>query len=326
MSTLGKVLAVLNVLAAIGLFTVAALNYGQRQAWTTAVFQQDLLISGLPINETQVDVEGKPIVSQLGKGILQKLFSGAGEPVRTQLAEVKQRHDRLAQSIDSKEAMQAVLLPLARSVSDREELRDQIAKGSLEDLKGPEGPFEAAFKEAMTGKDIQGKPFDLSGWKQAIAHVLYGTSQNPQDQQRTLIVVGLDEYVHSADKQAARLAQMVPELQLQIANGSTDWQLKHKALIQEIVALAERVRTEEEVLTKQQDLRDQRHQALVAARKGDVEELTKLLENTRKQLAQELTRQSALETQLVDKQKEVAAADAGNQQLEREIRSRESAH
>jgi hypothetical protein len=326
MSTLGKVLAVLNVLAAIGLFTVAALNYGQRQAWTTAVFQQDLLISGLPINETQVDVEGKPIVSQLGKGILQKLFSGAGEPVRTQLAEVKLRRDRLAQSIDSKEALQAVLLPLARSVSDRVELRAQIAKGSLEDLKGPEGPFEAAFMEAMTGKDIQGKPFDLSGWKQAIAHVLYGTSQNAQEQQRTLIVVGLDEYVHSADKQAARLAQMTPQLQLQIANGSTDWQLRHKALIQEIVALAERVRTEEEVLAKQQDLRDQRHQALLAARKGDVEELTKLLENTRKQLAQEQARQSALEAELVDKQKEVAATDAGNQQLEREIRSRESAH
>jgi hypothetical protein len=258
MSTLGKVLAILNGLAALGFFTVAALDYGQRQAWSTAVFQQDLLIGGLPIDERQVDIEGTPVVSVLSKGILQKAFSGAGEPVRTQLAEVKKRHDALVQTIDSKQALEAVLMPLTKSLGEREELRDQIAKGNLDELKGADGPLEGAFKEALSGR------------KQAIAHVLYGTSQNQQEEQRTLIVVGMQEYVHTADEQATRFAEMAPQLRLLIANDRTNWELKHKALIQEIIALAERLHTLDEMLTKQQELRDQHHRALVAARQGDV--------------------------------------------------------
>jgi hypothetical protein len=324
MSTLGKVLAILNGLAALAFFAVAALDYGQRQAWTTAVYQQDLLIGGLPVDEKQVDIEGTPVVAVLSKGILQKAFSGAGEPVRTQLAEVKKRHDALVQTIDSKPALEAVLVPVAKSVGEREEIRAQIAKGELEDLKGADGPLEAVFKEALSGTDPQNKPFDRNGWKQAIAHVLYCTCQNQQEEQRVLIVVGLEAYVHAADKQAARLAEMAPQLRLTIANDRTSWELKHKTLIQEISALAERVRTLDEMLTKQQELRDQHHQALVAARKADVAELTKLIESTRTRLAEELAKQTSLEAELVNNQKAVAAADAGNQQLEREIRSRES--
>jgi hypothetical protein len=78
------------------------------------------------------------------------------------------------------------------------------------------------------------------------------------------------------------------------------------------------------MLAKQQELRDQHHRALVAARQGDVAELTKLIESTRTRLTEELAKQTSLEADLVNNQKAVAAADAGNQQLEREIRSRES--
>ena len=43
MGLLGKILAILNVLAAIGFLVVAFMDYGKQRAWSTAVFQQELL-------------------------------------------------------------------------------------------------------------------------------------------------------------------------------------------------------------------------------------------------------------------------------------------
>ena len=40
MGLLGKTLAILNVLAAIGFLVVAPMDYGKQRAWSTLVFQQ----------------------------------------------------------------------------------------------------------------------------------------------------------------------------------------------------------------------------------------------------------------------------------------------
>jgi predicted nucleic acid-binding Zn-ribbon protein len=326
MSTLGKVLAILNGVAILLFFLVTALDYGQRRAWTGAVFQQDLLINGLPLDDKEVDVEGGPVVSLIGKGILDNAFRGAGNPVKTQLEEVKDRHGKLLQKIENKQNLEAVLVPLAPTLGEREALRKQIndPKTALEDLKGPDGPFEAAFKEALTGKDVQGKPLDQKAWKQAIARVLSGTAQDPAEQQRTVVVVGLDAYAHAVDQQAASFAAMIPALQSALADDRTAWEIKHAAIMQQIIGLAERVRNLDEMLAKQQELRDKRHQALVQAREGDLTELKQSIQNTRKQLADELAKQTALETELFANEKAVTTTDSENQRLEHEIRSRET--
>jgi hypothetical protein len=318
MSTLGKVLAILNGVAALGFFIVAALDYGQHHAWTTAVFQQEVILNGLPVDENEVDVEGRPIATLLNKNILQKLFTGAGQPVRTQKEEVKKRHDALLAQIDSKPALEAILVPLKQTLGEREELHRLIAKTPLEDLKGPDGPFEAAFKEAQGGKSIQ-------GWKEDIAKVLCGTAQTQEEQQRAMIVVGMEMYVHAVDEQAALVAAMAPQLRMLISQDRAAWEVQHKAVMQQIIALSERIHTLEEMLAKQQELRDKHHQALVQARQNDVTELTQNIAKTRQKLTTELSRQGALETELFTTEKAVAVTEANNERLEREIRSRETA-
>jgi hypothetical protein len=90
MSLFGKLLAILNVLVAIAFIVVALLDYGQRQAWSHAVFRDNLLLVGLPLDENETDVEGTKIINLLDKETVAQVFSGAGTPPQTtQLAEVK---------------------------------------------------------------------------------------------------------------------------------------------------------------------------------------------------------------------------------------------
>ncbi len=60
MSLLGKILALVNILAAVGFIYLAASDYGKRQQWSYAVYRHDLAINGLPLDEKEVDVDGVP--------------------------------------------------------------------------------------------------------------------------------------------------------------------------------------------------------------------------------------------------------------------------
>ena len=60
MSTLNKVLAILNVVvAAILCLPLAGLDYGKRQAWMFAVLREDFVLKGLPVDDNEKDAEGK---------------------------------------------------------------------------------------------------------------------------------------------------------------------------------------------------------------------------------------------------------------------------
>ena len=51
MTLLGKILAALNVLAALAFATLLVMAYGKRQAWSFAVFRHDVQLLGLPIEK-----------------------------------------------------------------------------------------------------------------------------------------------------------------------------------------------------------------------------------------------------------------------------------
>ena len=95
MSVFSKVLMVLNVLAAIAFLCVAGLDYGKRQAWTFAVLKQDFILNGLPVDDNEKDVEGRPVVNLVGKSMQKQLFTGLQEPVTTQVKEVERRQKTL---------------------------------------------------------------------------------------------------------------------------------------------------------------------------------------------------------------------------------------
>jgi hypothetical protein len=340
MSTLGKILAVLNVLAAIAFVVFAALTFGRHQEWSFAVLQQKFQFNGLPVdeNETEVasqfinDPQPKPLVNSLTPRMLQQLFAGAGTPVGTQLEEVKHRRETLLGEIQNagndaaqRERLKAVLLPLARTWGERDKLRSQIesddpkVKLSTQDLIG--GAFEGAFAEAVNGKTSDGKNLELAEWRRAIAHALFNTDK-PGETQRTLVVVGLDYFAREVDDQALALQDMKPQVEQGIDAERTQFLAQHRNLIQQVLHIAERVADLDDTYRKQVILREQ-HAALVKKRTDDVADLKTRIAEAKKTLAEAMAVQSGLEKELFENQQTVAATEQKNRDLEGAIRTRE---
>ncbi|GEM_PF-4899141 len=93
MSIFGKVLAFLNIFAVVGVLVLMGMNYAKRQNWQHAVFRQDLLINGLPLDDKETDELQQPIVSKIGPNTRQELFRQASPP--TPVATQKEELDRV---------------------------------------------------------------------------------------------------------------------------------------------------------------------------------------------------------------------------------------
>ena len=92
MSMLGKILAVLNVLAAIAFFVIGGMDYGARRAWSYSAFRHELAIRGLPVDaaDDYGRPDGRPVVRDLTDTALKEVFQSAGgAPESTQVAEVQ---------------------------------------------------------------------------------------------------------------------------------------------------------------------------------------------------------------------------------------------
>jgi len=130
MSLLGKILALLNMLGAVGLVCVAMLDYGKRQTWAFSYFRHELTLNGLPVDDKEHDAQNKPIVDRLGEDLPREMFKDVGNnPVSTQTQEVQ----RIQQLIDGKiqqaqskpqqiYLLARVLLPFADNYLEREQL------------------------------------------------------------------------------------------------------------------------------------------------------------------------------------------------------------
>jgi hypothetical protein len=327
MSTLNKVLAVLNVLAAIGFLCVAGLDYGKRQAWMYAVRQQDFIIKGLPVDENEKDVDGTPLLRAVGKGMQQQLFSGLSDSVTTQKDEVKRRYDALRTEINEapdpdtkKKIIETVLLPLTRTWGQHDELKRKIGdpQVSVDTLLASDGPFEAAFMEAREGKTAAGQDLGVEERREAIAHLLFNLSDKPDYHARTVRVVGLAAYTREVDSQATALQNMVPEIQHALEADLTAFEVEHKELVRQIVAMAERVRELNETLKKKR-LLAQHHTTLIAARKSDVEKLGAEINVAKKAADLALAGQSRLEEALFRADQAITTALEKNQQLLQQI-------
>src|SRR5262249_44711949 len=183
MSLIGKILAVVNILAALGFVYLAISDYGKRQQWSHAAFRHDRAIYGLPLDDNEKDVEGRAIVKDLSQPALAEMFQGAGQPVTTQLGEFNAVRGRLQQSIDDGQPMTVpnplanapltlttpaqkrawFLLPLARTLPERDVLLTQLFDP---EEKVDAAAFNKAFDEVLAKQDPSDK-------KQAIANVLF---------------------------------------------------------------------------------------------------------------------------------------------------------
>jgi len=326
MGIYGKVLGVANVVAIVAFLWLAGLDYGKRQNWQLAVREQEVLINGLPVDEKELDAEGRPVVSTINRKMLEHLFQGIGQPVKTGKQEVDARMEAIRAAVRGQESEAAkraklsdLLLPLARSLSERETWKENIAKGNPDDLlQGQESLVEETFRGAVDGKNPQGQLLDADGWRQSMAHVLVNGSDS-QELARAMVVVGLESYLRELNRQATALGKMEAELQAAMARDLTAWELAQRALVREIVAQSERLRALDDTLQKQKDLHDQRLQAQVRFRRENVEQLNQLIAKAQEDLKAEDIKEARLNEELETAQKGIATARSKNDELERQL-------
>jgi hypothetical protein len=168
MSILGKILAILNVFAVLGAVYVLAVNYAKHRTWEYAVFRQDLLIHGLPIDRAERDNQGHLLFEDIGPETQKSLLPSS--PVLTQQDEVERVRNDLRGKIqavnDKKQQIPLyarVLTPLAVSAGQRERLLAyQAHLRNEETIKRLKGLFEEADTEARKPpeKGQRAKPYD----------------------------------------------------------------------------------------------------------------------------------------------------------------------
>jgi hypothetical protein len=150
------------------------MSYARQRVWQYAVFRQDLLANGLPVDEGERDQQNRPFVDNIGPSTQKDLFPQ--NPVTTQKAEVERVRNELQNKIqtgDKKKQIYLfarVLTPMALTYAARERLlayqthlRDdnafkllserlaQLDKAARQQPKGDQQakPYDEAFKEAL---------------------------------------------------------------------------------------------------------------------------------------------------------------------------------
>jgi hypothetical protein len=313
MGMLGKALAVVNVVAAIAFMCVLGLDYGRRQAWTFANLQQDFIINGLPVDDKELDVQGFPLADSVGPRMKRELFAAApGLDVSTQVAYVQIRQGQL-----QGDQAKAALLNLAENAAQRAEFRamddNQVAARLDQE-------FQRVLSPSKTG--TAGEGLSLTERRQAIAHLLFTTSLTDEDRNRALAVVGLSSYVRAVNSQANNCDKMIQVFNSQITSDRTLFEVKRKALMEKIFALAERVQKLKQDLEKQTAVREQ-HKVLVKKRTDDKAELLKNIASTREAVKAASDQLKKIEDETFAAEKAVTVTDQRNQELERTLESLE---
>lgn len=146
MSIFSKVLVIFNILGVIGLVVAAGLTNAKRRTWEYWAFRYELVVTGLPLTDKDVDKNEFPISEKIaGEQTRKDLFPT--NPVTTQVEEVQRVRDILEGKLKEVEqdkrkqlARYAVILtPLARNLEERKRLvalRTVIDTPGL-DIKAP---------------------------------------------------------------------------------------------------------------------------------------------------------------------------------------------
>jgi hypothetical protein len=343
MSILGKVLAILNVFAALALAYVALLDWTHRQAWAYHTYRMDFPIKGLPVDEDEIDADGHRRIDNISDATIREVFQPFGglegaailPEDKTQLKEVRRVHDKLKAEIDrqpnesaKREKLKSVLLPLAPTVAERQELTKSIDTKKLDELMGPQGDFEKAFAK-VTGKGAQERePEDT---RRLIAHLLFGVSQaesKTEDadkaRQRAAVVVGLKAFTHEVNSRARALQEMAQQIQGEMVADRSQFDREQRRILGELNLLARDLDERKEELDRRQTLVN-RHNALLKAREADIVELKKQIDTAAEATKTALTELSKEQGRLFGVQTQVGDELQKNSRLEHEMRTIENA-
>jgi hypothetical protein len=330
MSLLGKILAILNVLAALGFVYLAAADWGKRHAWAYSVFRHELIIDGLPVDESETSADDKaPIVDRISDKSAEDIFRQAGgQPVKTQRAAVKQLHDQVRAKIQGatdeaaqRQALYDTLLPLTRNFRERELLEERILGKEKAPIDQLLSDFDALFQTDKLGTG--GFAFVMPKYeRQAIAHLFLGLTPDVGAHNRIQVVVGLKEFSDELSRQADALQRMSQEVRLAMARDRTTFEGRYEALVQDIRHRAQVLAERQFDLRNQNNLRDE-HKALVAARNKEIAEVQQKMEDARANLLKILDAQATEEDAIHRTNRLFRDTLRKNQELERQIRALE---
>jgi hypothetical protein len=325
MATLGKVLAVFNVLVAIVFLFVAAKDYNSRQSWAYSHFRHQLAVHGLPLDgrDDAWRLPGRTISDQFGKTARAEMFPGGGpatqeEEVTATVGAFKAGVDQ-AGDVNGKRAVIATyLLPELTRAEERDEVVAELY--ALRDQAGVDGlvaRFEGIANRALNPQA------DRETRRRAIADFLYNFEYTPARHQRVQAVVGLEQYVAAAERGIARMQGMIARDRRVIADEQAAFVAQYQSEVPELTVLAGQLQALEAKLTEQKEL-VQRHTALKNARTAEVMDYTNKLAAEKQKAADEFAALAAVQKELFNVQRDWAEAQARNQQLEHELRTRET--
>jgi hypothetical protein len=142
----GKVLAFLNIVAAIAFLALAAADWSQRQRWAYCYYRHVLALEGLPVEKDAPSAEGQPSPQTITDETAKAIFSGAarggdvlgGGPVKSQEEEVERVRRRIIEVIASagddevrRNLLAGFLLNLADDGTEREAWIAQVNQSTI---------------------------------------------------------------------------------------------------------------------------------------------------------------------------------------------------
>jgi hypothetical protein len=170
MSLFGKILAIVNIFAVLGTLVLLGMNYVKRQNWEYAVFRQDLMIRGLPLDDKETDPLQQTVVSKIGDQTKQDLFKGVSPstPVATQDAEVarvrQELNNRFQNDSDKKKQifeLAGILRPMADTIEQRGRMTSYLAYLQDDRMFGVlKARLLAAHKAATAVQGGQARPYE----------------------------------------------------------------------------------------------------------------------------------------------------------------------
>lgn len=331
MSILGKLLAVVNVLAAVAFLYLGASDWAKRHAWTYSVYRHELALSGLPVDDKEIDpTDDDPHVEKISDKTLQALFQQAGgTPVKTQKAEVQRAQSELKGEIDGlpdenakRQRLLARLLPLARTAGERAELTSRVTTKPLGELTSDvDTLFQVGGSPAADSLAGILMPRDE---KAAIAHLLFSLYPGDESLPRLQIVLGLRALGDEVVRKAAALQAMSQQTYAQIVRERTTFEVAHRAETDRMRDLVDNLADRRHTLANQQ-AEKARHEELLASRQTEVKNILAATEKARAGHKTTLDAQREEEKQIFQSQQLYHRTKLDNEQLERDIRTLEKA-
>jgi hypothetical protein len=345
MSTLGKVLLFLNLLAAIGFGALAGMDYGREKVWSYSAFRHELLITGLPVDANEPDAKypDHKIVEKLDPPTLTDMFSGlrggnpplAGGPVKTLEEELERvrlivRSDVAAASTPAETAqrLRDYLVTQARTMEERLDLQRSInqwlvlsndpqkkqqADAILAQLSAN---LDERFTTAKTPTTGNASRFET---RLNIAHVLFNLSKDDAWRLRVMWIVGMEAYIETLARHADELQQMAVDTNVLMIKDKGNFEVRYDGLLKSIEGKAEELYLTDQFKAELDAYLAERGK-LVEKRKTELADQQKILADLNMDTAKELAQLRAIQRDLFALQLRLGQTQTKNQALEEELR------